>query len=311
MCDVPSVRIPRFFGSNRLELRRDGQTLAPLPGVRGGGLGGEIAGSIAPPGAPQNRLPLHLAFAIDRPGRYAVRWTVIGENFGPATPPAQRERVLAESGWLDFDVVAARRADYETWLTATLAARPTDAGLYVGDYLPSVLAAAPDRRVAQAVINALYSDAGLIRSCALGSLAKFPANVSAPLVLESLHRRGPVEGIAYFVSWHAAWFQNRRDEIVKTAVSFLRSKDHGVVEGALRMLDFARAFDWKGDTTAMRNADRAVEAAAPALMTRGDPVAQALAIYLGHIRSAASRDRLSQQIEQRPALREQALIALT
>src|SRR5439155_17787313 len=113
---------PRYFGSNRLELRRDGQTLAPLPGVRGGGLGGEIAGSIAPPGAPQNRLPLHLAFAIDRPGRYAVRWTVIGENFGPATPPAQRERVLAESGWLDFDVVAATRADHETWLTATLAA---------------------------------------------------------------------------------------------------------------------------------------------------------------------------------------------
>jgi len=301
---------PRYFGSNRLELRRDGQPLAPLPGAGGGGPRGEIAGSIAPPGAPQNRLPLHLGFAIDRPGRYSVRWTVIGEDFGPATPPAPRERVLAESGWLDFDVVAARRADYETWLSATLAARPTDAGLYVGDYLPSVLAAAPDRRVAQAVIDALYSGVGLIRSCALGSLAKFPANVSAPLVLESLHRRGPVDGIAYFVSWHAAWFQDRRDEIVKTAVSFLRSNDNAVIEGALRMLGFAHAFDWKGDTTALRSADRAVEAAGPGLMTRGDTVARALAVYLPVIKSAASRDLLW-AIEQRPAEREQALIALT
>src|SRR5205814_8806339 len=132
-----------------------------------------------------------------------------------------------------------------------------------------------------------------------GSLAKFPANVSAPLALEALRRRGPVDVIAYFVSWHAAWFQDRRDEIVKTAVSFLRSKDDGVVAGALRMLDFARAFDWKGETTALRNADRAVEAAAPALLTRGGPVAQALAISLGGIRSAASRDLLWQQIEQR------------
>ena len=130
-------------------------------------------------------------------------------------------------------------------------------------------------------------------------------------MLESLHRRGPVDGIAYFVSWHAAWFQDRRDEIVKTAVSFLRSKHDEVVEGALRMLDFARAFDWKGETTALRNADRAVEAAGPGLMMRGDPVARAFTIYLGHIRSAASRDRLWQQIEQRSAEREQALIALT
>ena len=192
-----------------------------------------------------------------------------------------------------------------------LSPRPAEVGPYVGDYLPSVLAAAPDRRVAQAVIDALYSGVGLIRSCALGSLAKFPADVSAPLVLESLDRRGPVDGIAYFVSWHAAWFQDRRDEIVKTAVSFLRSNDNAVIEGALRMLGFAHAFDWKGDTTALRSAHRAVEAAGPGLMTRGDQVARALAVYLPVIKSAASRDLLWQQIGQRPAEREQALIALT
>src|SRR5206468_5942200 len=105
---------PRYFGSNRLELKRDGEMLAPLPGVGGkNGVSGEIAGSIAPPTAPQNRLPLHLAFAIDRPGRYSVRWTVIGMDFGPVTPPVGGEFVRAESGWLDFDVVAAGRAAHE------------------------------------------------------------------------------------------------------------------------------------------------------------------------------------------------------
>jgi hypothetical protein len=305
---------PRSFGSNRLELRRDGQTLAPLPpmGVSAGSfLMGIVAGSIAPPSSPQNRLPLHLAFSIDRPGRYSVRWRVISESFGPVTQPGPRERLLAESPWLDFDVVAARPSDQETWLTATLAAPPRDPGVYVGDYLPSLLAAAPDRRVAQAVLDGMYSGEGLIESCALSAFGSFPASVSAPLVLESLHRRGPVVPLGYFVSWHSAWFQDRRVEIVNTAASFLGSSHDAVVEGALRMLGWARAFDWNGETTALRNADNAVEAASTALMTREGPVARALSTYLPSIKSAASRDRLWQQIEQRPAEREQALIALT
>src|ERR1700733_6901105 len=52
---------PRYLGSNRLELKRDGKTLPPLPGYGGGGSMGLVVASIAPPGAPQNRLPLHLA----------------------------------------------------------------------------------------------------------------------------------------------------------------------------------------------------------------------------------------------------------
>jgi hypothetical protein len=46
-------------------------------------------------------------------------------------------------------------------------------------------------------------------------------------------------------------------------------------------------------------------------VTRSSRVAHALAVYLPGIRSAATRDQLWQQIEQRPAEREQALIALT
>jgi hypothetical protein len=225
-------------------------------------IGGIIESSIAPPDSPRNRLPLHLGFAIDKPGTYSVRWSVVSEDLGRFSDPPH---VLAESDWFDFNVVESTPAERAAWVNATLAVRPMAIGLYVGDYLPSLLAGPPDRRVVRAVLNGLYSDDGLIQSCALGALQKFPDSLTVPAIMESLHRRGPVHGLAYFVSWHKALFQDRRDEIVHTAMSYLRSNDNAIVEGALRMLLFARAFDWTSNSTAMREADAAVEAAAPAL----------------------------------------------
>ena len=307
----PFSEDPRYFGSNRLEIKRDGQSLVSLPGIGGTGIRGIVAGSIAPQGSPENRLPLHLGFAIDRPGRYSVRWTVIGEDFSRLNQTGPREQLLAESNWLDFDVADSGQAERDNWLTSTLAAQPGDAGRYVGDYLPSLMAAMPDRRAAQAVLDGLYSGNSVIRSCALAALEKFPARVSTPLVMESLHQRGPSGSLAYFVSWHAAWFQDRRDEIVNTSATFLRSNDDMVAEGALRMLMLARGFDWKGDTATLRSADSAVEAETQALTTRTGPVAQALAQYLPGIKTPASRERLWRQIEQRSPESQQAMIALT
>jgi hypothetical protein len=289
----PFAEDPRYFGSNRVELQRNGQPVDHLPGIGGPGIIGIVVGSIAPADSPQNRLPLHLGFAIDRPGTYSVRWTVVSPDVGRVSGPP---RVLAESDWFDFNVVEPTSDEREAWLTATLTAQPTEIGLYVGDYLPSLLAALPDKRVVQAVIDALYSDKDLIRSCALGAFQKLPDSVTVPAVLESLRRRGPVGGLAYFVSWHKALFQDRRDDIVRTATSYLRSKDDAIVEGALRLLMFARAFDWKDNSTAMQDADSAVEAAAPALAGRGGVVAGTLATYLPGIKSPASRAQLWQQV---------------
>jgi len=303
---------PRYFGSNRLELRRGGPSLSALqPESGGSGPGGVVRGSIAPPTSPQNLLPLHLAFAIDKPGIYSVRWTVIGVDVSFTPQSAIRERVLAQSNWLDFTVVAAIPADREAWLSTTLAAPPADAGLFLGDYLPSLLAAPSDRRVVQTVLNSIYSGQKLIGSCALSAFGTFPASVSVPLLMESFRLRGPVVDLAYFVSWHAPWFQDRRDEIVRNAISFLNSKNDAVAAGALQMLIFARQFDWKGDTTALRDADNAVERSAQALATRVGPVAQTLARYLPSTGNTATRNRLWVQIERRGTEREQALIALT
>ena len=306
----PFTENPRYFGSNRVELQRNGQPVEHLPGIggTGGGIIGIVVGSIAPADSPQNRLPLHLGFAIDRPGTYSVRWTVVSPDLGRVSGPP---RALAESDWLDFNVVEPTAAEREASLTATLAARPNEIGLYVGDYLPSLLAALPDRRVVQAVVDALYSDKELIRSCALGAFQNLPDSVTVPAVLQSLRQRGPVHGLAYFVSWHKALFQDHRDEIVRTATSYLRSREDVIAEGALRMLMFARAFDWTGNSTAMREADVAVEAAAQALAQRGGPIAHTLAEYLPGIKSPASRAQLWQQVARGSSDREQALIALT
>jgi hypothetical protein len=290
---------PRDFGSNQLELRRDGEPLSARSGISSGVLRGFVAGSIAPKSSPQNRLPLHLGFVIEKPGRYSARWTVIGAD----------KQLLAQSGWLDFDVVESSAAAREAWLTDHLARPPSDPGVFVGDYLPSLLAGAPDLRVAQAVIDATYSPVDLIASCALDSLRLFPAEVAAPLTLRTLERRGASRSLAYFVSWHAHWFQDDRERILRATSSFLTSSDDAIVIGALTALSFSRHFDWPNDGP-LREADRAVKTAAPALMSRSDRVAHQLAMTLGVTRDPDVRDLLDQIAARHPGAREQALIAL-
>ena len=158
---------PRYLGSNRLELKRDGKTLPPQPGYGRGGPPGLVVGSIAPPRAPQNRLPLHLAFAIDKPGRYSVRWSVVVERLETGPPLSRHDELLAQSNWLEFDVKTAKLSEREAWLRRLLAAAPADEGAYVGDYLPSLLAGAPDPRVARKVVEGTYSARAFIASYAL------------------------------------------------------------------------------------------------------------------------------------------------
>ena len=288
----------RYFGSNTLELRRNGEHLPAQTGFSLGGPGGLVHGSSAPPSSPQNRLPLHLRFAIDRPGRYAVRWTVAG--------PIYPFDLLAQSDWLEFEVLEAQPREREAWLTKLLAAPPQDEGAYVGDYLPFLLVALPDPPVVRTIVAGTYS-----RSLAGGSLDLLPAEVAVPLVVETLRERGPNVGLARFVSLRVNWFQDHREDIVRSGISFLRSTDDPIAQGALSMLGYASQFDWRDDAAALRKAERAVDDSAPSLMGRGGEVSRQLAVYLGGSKSAAARDRLWELVERQPAARRQALIALT
>jgi hypothetical protein len=305
----PFADDPRYFGSNHLELKREGQPLMVQPGFSRGGLIGRVVGSIAPQTSPQNRLPLHLGFVIDRPGRYSVRWSVIGKPLDPGPRPPFRQELVAQSEWLEFDVGAPPPTARETWLAQILRAPPTDAGAFVGDYLPSVLAAAPDSRVAWALIEATYSSVDLITSCALSGLRLFSAELMVPLTMRTLQERGPNSSLAYFVSWNASWFQDRREDIVRMSLSSLRSNDEANIIGTLELLDFARHFDWPNDGP-LREAYRAVKSAAPTLMARSDRVAHQLAVTLGGTRDPQVRGLLNQIAARHPGAREQALIAL-
>jgi len=293
---------PHYFGSNQLEVKRDGQPLKPIAGEWQGGLVGMVVGSAAPPGSPQGRLPLHLGFAIDRPGRYSVRWTVEG---------GMSKETLAQSDWLDFDVRAASPRNRDAWLRSLLASPPTDAGAFVGDFLPSLLAAADDPRVVRALLDATHSSTTIVSSYAPGGLRTVPAEVAVPLTLEHLRRRGPSSGLAYFLAWRASLFRDHGAEILGIAAHSLQSPDDGVVVGALQTIGFAGHFDLSRTAPAVRDANAVVAAAAPALMTRGPRVVNTLASTLGGLKDTAARAPLWQLVERLPEAREQALAALT
>jgi hypothetical protein len=101
----------RNVGSNKVELRRNGALLPPAssePRYKTLVSSGGIMGSIAPT-SPPNRLPHHLKFSIDAPGRYAVRWTLERVTFEVMTG-SENPIALAHSDWLEFEVRLQRPA---------------------------------------------------------------------------------------------------------------------------------------------------------------------------------------------------------
>ena len=302
---------PENFGPNRLELKRENHLIAPVPfkpWVAGGGL---VDGSIAPPTSPKNRLPLHLQYALDKPGVYSLRWTVVRHEFQQGR---MIEVVVAQSDWFDFEVHQSTSEQRRDWLKNYLSQLPKDAGEFVGDYLPSLLAIAPDPQVLRTVLEQMYSAETLIPGCALASLRFFPEGDIRSQVLDMLHLRGPNEGLAYVMSWHASWFQDRKEDIVRTVLPYLHSREDWQVAATLKSLVFLvhlGNFHWPQDSQIPAQSDQAVLAAAPELIGRSPGVSQLLAEYLGGIKSHSARELLWQVAERPEPAHEQALIALT
>jgi hypothetical protein len=291
-----------YVSCNRLELKRNGEVLAeqsPQIVVRSG----PVCGSAFYPDSPRNRLPLHLAFKIDRPGHYSVRWTMMRPD--PSAWSGQ------QSDWVDFDVVAASPAERDAWLTKLLAAPPSTTGKFVAEYLPSLLAAPSDPPVAQTLVDALESRLDSVASYARGSLYLSSSDVLAPLLLKTLRERGPTEAIADAILWRSAWFQDVRDDIVRTAASSLASDDDRRVSGAVKILGGLSAFDWHGDSSVMREASQTIERSAPSLLARSHAVANQTVMLLGSVvRTDAARELLWQAVNRRHDVREQAAIAI-
>jgi len=302
---------PGDFGPNRLEVKRENSLLPKVPykpWLVGGGL---VDGSIAPPTSPKDRLPVHLQYALDKPGVYSVRWTEVRHSFrdGRVT-----EVVVAQSDWLDFEVRQSTPEQRKDWFEKQRARVPGDAGEFVGDFLPSLLADAPDPRGLQVVLEQLYSTEPLIHGCALGSLRFFREEDIRSQVLDMVHLRGPNEGLAYVISWQAPWFQDRKDDLVRTVLPYLHSREDWQVAATLKMLGFLvhlGNFHWPPGSEVPPKSDQAVLAAAPELIGKSSEVSQLLAEYLGGIKSPSARQLLWQVAERPEPAHEQALIALT
>jgi hypothetical protein len=302
---------PEDFGPNRIEVKRENQLLEKVPFKPWVGGGGIVDGSIAPPTSPKNRLPLHLGYSLDKPGIYSLRWTVVRHNFqnGQIT-----ETVVAQSDWLDFEVRQSTPEQRKDWFEKQHARVPSDAGEFVGDFLPSLLANAPDPRGLRVVLEQMYSTGTLIPGCSLASLRFYREEDIRSQVLDMLHLRGPNEGLAYVISWHASWFQDRKDDIVRTAMPYLHSREDWQVAATLKMLGFLvhlGNFHWPPDSEVPAKSDQAVLAAAQELIGRSSEVSQILAEYLGGIKSPGSRHLLWQVAARPEPAHEQALIALT
>jgi hypothetical protein len=302
---------PGNFGPNRLEVKRENSLLPELPynsWVSGGGL---LDGSIAPATSPKNRLPLHLHFALDTPGLYSVRWTLLRHDFQDGLIA---EVVAAQSDWLDFEVLQSTRQQRKNWFEKLRARVPRDPGEFVGDFLPSLLADAPDPRGLQVVLEQLYSTEPLVRGCALSGLRFFSEADLRSQVPDMLQLRGPNDGLAYVLSWHAPWFEDRKDDLVRAALPYLHAQEDWQVAATLKTLGFMvhlGNFHWPPNSEVPVKSDQAVLAAAPQLIERDSQVSQPLSEYLGGIKSHSARKLLWQVAERPEPAHEQALIALT
>lgn len=303
---------PSDFGPNEIELKRGNEAIQPRSFPLFGNFtgGGILDGSAAPPNAPTNRLPLHLKYPIDKPGTYSVRWTAVRHV------PVEKhmtEVVVARSDWFTFEVKPSTPEQREAWLKKELVAVPGDPGLLVGDSLPSLLAESPDRRVLGAVLEQLYSKDQLVSGYALSSLGLFHGDDLRVLALELVHHRGLSERMAYLLSWNPQ-FHFDREELVRTTLPYLQSRDDRQVAATLQLLGSVvhrPEAIWPANSDLPGRADRAVLAVAPDLLERNGDVPRMLGLYLGGIKSDESHGLLWKLAEGTGTGHEQALIVLT
>lgn len=306
----PYYTYPFMIGSNHIELRRDGALVTERP-LRGGGgfemFGGRVLGSVAPPTAPQGRLPLHVLYDL-APGQYEVRWSVGGPDVLPglrSAPPPQR--TWAKSDWFKFSVAAPEPAKRAAWLQSLLASPPTDNGIMVGDYLPSLFAAIDDTRVQRAVMNAMYSPDKLVAAYARGMRAYIAARAQVELTIAMLRERGPS---AVQDSLDPNLFLDHRTEIARAVLPYVSAPNDDQVAGALYFLSGIGNSLQPRDAATIAAVQRAVDAAAPGIIFRGGESATALANYLWQTPGDTARDLLWRIVDRGAGGTGQGLIAI-
>jgi len=311
----PFTAYPWFTWGHDFEVMKDGKLLPKRKPVLQGGmaLAMLVGGSSAPPTSPTGRLPLHILYRIDQPGTYRVRYVlrdplsgVIEKNPDGTIRPS---RITLASEWMELEVKPFTPEQRKAWQQEQLAHPPTDRGLLVGDYLPSLLAS-PDNAVIQPFLDALYHPDTFVQSCALKSLGYFEKETLPRELPKLIKQRGPTSLLGYALSWHRQQLQPRGSELVDILIPYLRSESPVQAEGAVTGLSFMRAYDWAAHPDIPQRIEQAMFDAVPHLRAfNNTAILNAVSCFLGSVKSDRSRSLLW-EIADTPAPREQALIAL-
>ncbi len=102
----PYSLIPENFGGGSFEVRRGGVMLKPLEIRRDGEpmmMNGLLNGSIARADSPRGRIPVHLQYRFDVPGKYEVRF--IGTRLEPDPHRGIRSVQVDESDWTEIEIL--------------------------------------------------------------------------------------------------------------------------------------------------------------------------------------------------------------
>ncbi len=295
----PYLYPPDYFGESKLEVKRGSQTLTPRFSCCGAMVNGA---PMRPAGVHRNRLPLHLQYPLTQAGMYSVRWS--------QSQQTTSRNIITRSNWIIFEVKDLTSKDRENWLRKQLASVPAEPMVLVGDYLPSLLAAAPDRRVLNTILRQLYSKDRLVCDYALGSLALFPGIDVRAQMIELLRSQGPCHSIAEAVQWYPGYFKIEGDDFIKTVLPYLSATDDKKVLASLELLCCLRGNASHLDAITLRQADEAVLRTAPRLIRKAEARQYFLAQYLAYPKNDKSRKFLQELIEQPDSYRQSAVMSL-
>ena len=306
----PYSLAPWNFGGGRFEVKYNGAALSPMRTGEGDpeSMNGLLNGHLGVADSPRGRLPLHLQYRFDLPGKYEIRF--IGTQLESDPKSGLRPVQVDESDWTQIDILPCSEIQRRNWIQERVAAMPASPGLLVGDAIPSLLAM-PDERVLPAILRQLYHSDEIVRRYAARSLDMFDQSLLRSELTTLVRKQGPTEEIARIFDGREELFEGGHQALLEAITPFFKSSSPLVQAGALQYLVWAPNHNWGKTPAFQEQAQLMVLDAAPYVLEHGDARShQMLAEALGSVKTEAARDLLWKMIQSGKA-EEQSRIALT
>lgn len=288
----PFAHSPWYMGRYVLEVRKDGRLL-PARKINPRANTTSRFGGTAPPNSPMGRLPLHLAFSLTEPGDYQVRLLVFRDGV-PHLGKPDVKTLLAVSAWVELKVRTMPPAEADKWIRKKINDQPTDVGMLVGDYLPSLLAR-PDDTVAGVLQDMLHHPDMLVQAYALDALAGYYGDDRLrKAFLAAIADKGPTTILANYLVLRKDLFAVAGPGVVETCIRHLSSGSANTVAASLFALMLLKQhYDWTKQPAVPLRIDKAVWDQADAIgKMYEEPPRRFLAAYLGTVKTAKSRKLL-------------------